>query len=68
MAKETIVNVHKVTQQHGSAVVVIPIIVRTVLKLDPGDYIVFEVDRDFNKVEISKFEMKGADDVSDTGD
>ncbi len=65
MEKHTIVNVHRVTQQHGSIVVVIPIIVRTILKLDPGDYIVFIVGRDFNKVEISKFEMEGADDVAD---
>ncbi len=63
MGKNKIVHVHRVTQQHGSAVVVIPIIVRTALQIDPGDYVVFELDRDTNKIEVSKFEMKGADDV-----
>ena len=64
MGKNTIVHVHKITRQHGSFVVVVPMLVRSVLKLDPGDYLVFELDRDTNKVEVSKFETKGADDVS----
>ena len=55
--------IHKVTQQHGSIVVVIPMLVRFVLKLDPGDYMVFEVESDTNKVQVRKFETKGADDV-----
>ncbi len=66
MGKNTIVNVHKVTQQHGSLVVVIPLVVRMALELDPSDYLVFELDRDTNKVEVSKFKTKGADDAADT--
>lgn len=58
MAKVEIVNVHRITNQHGSAVVVIPIVIRTALKLDPGDYIVFTLDRDTNIVVVSKFEVK----------
>ena len=65
MAKQKIVNIHKVTQQHGSAVVVIPIIVRTALQIDPGDYMVFVLDRDTNKVVVSKFGAKGFDYVPD---
>ncbi len=63
MANPKIVNVHRITQQHGSLVVVIPVIIRGALELDPGSYLVFELDRDTNKVEMSKFETKGADDV-----
>ncbi len=63
MGKNTIVKVHKVTQQHGSIIVVIPYVIRAALLLDSGDYIVFELDRDTYKVEVSKFELKGADDV-----
>ena len=65
MANPKIVNVHRITQQHGSLVVVIPIVIRTALKLDPGGYLVFELDRDTNKVEVTKFNLKGADDAAD---
>ena len=64
MGKRTIVEIHKITQQHGSIVVVIPMLVRSVLKLDPGDHLVFEVESDTNKVTMSKFEVKGSNDVS----
>ncbi len=65
MGNIKLVEVHKITQQHGSAVVVIPIVIRTALKLDPGDYLVFELDRDTGIVVVSKFETKGeSDDIS----
>ena len=62
MAENKVIRVHKLSQQHGSIVVVVPMLIRCALLLDAGDYVVFEWDRDTDKVELSKFEAKGADD------
>ncbi len=63
MAENKVIRVHKLSQQHGSLVVVIPMLIRCALHLDAGDYVVFEWDRETGKVDISKFETKGADDA-----
>ncbi len=62
MAEHQTVAVAKTYMQHRSIVVVIPILCRTALKLDPGDYVVFSVGRDTGIVTLSKFEMKGEQD------
>ncbi len=58
MAEHVIVTPAKTYMQHGSMVVVIPIMCRTALKLDPGEYVLFSVGRDTGNVTISKFETK----------
>ena len=63
MSNVKVVAVHRVGNQHGSLIVVIPILIRAALKLDPGDYIVFTLDRDTNIVEVSKFKTKGESDA-----
>ncbi len=65
MADSKIIMVHKVYAQHSSLVVVIPLLITSELKLDAGDNIVFELDRDTNKVQMSKFETKGHYDGQD---
>lgn len=62
MCKQTIVAVGKTYAQHGSLVVVIPILFRTELKLDAGDYVTFSLARDSGKITVAKFEVKGTDD------
>ncbi len=65
MGRKVITNVNKTYAQGGSIVVVIPTPVRSALMLDAGDYVVFEVDRDTGKIEVSKFETKGAENAED---
>ncbi|MCB7130292.1 MAG: AbrB/MazE/SpoVT family DNA-binding domain-containing protein [Candidatus Brocadiales bacterium] len=59
MGEKTIVEVAKTYAQHGSVVVVIPMLFRTELKLDAGDYVVFRVVRDTGIITLTKFETKG---------
>ena len=66
MAENKVIRVHKLSQQHGSIVVVIPILITSALLLDAGDYIVFEWDRDSGIVTLSKFETKGAENAEDS--
>ncbi len=67
MAENKVIRVHKISQQHGSLVVVVPILITSALLLDSSSYVVFEWDRDTGKVELSKFETKGDSDAEDTG-
>ena len=62
MAEKKIIAVGKTYAQHGSLVVVIPILFRTELKLDPGDYVTFSLGRDSKRISISKFKVKGQED------
>ncbi len=62
MAEKKIIAVGKTYAQHGSLVVVIPILFRTELKLDPGDYVTFSLGRDSKRISISKFDVKGQED------
>ena len=66
MAENTIIAVGKTYAQHGSLVVVIPILFRTELELDAGDYVTFSLGRDSKRISITKFETKGADDGQDS--
>ena len=59
MADSKIIEIHKVYAQHSSIVVVIPTLITSALKLDAGDNVIFELDRDSNEVKLSKFETKG---------
>lgn len=59
MDDSKIIVIHKVYQQHSSLVVVIPLLVALALRLEPSDNVIFELNRDTNKVEFSKFETKG---------
>ena len=66
MGRQVITNVNKTYAQGGSIVVVIPTPVKSALMLDAGDYVVFKVDRDTGKIEISKFEVKGDHNAEDS--
>lgn len=61
MAERRIVAVGRTYAQHGSLVVVIPMLFRTELKLGPGDYVTFSLGRDSKRISISKFEVKELD-------
>lgn len=55
------VMVHRVHRQHGSLLVVIPILITSALAIEAGNYVVFSLDKETNIVELSKFKNKDID-------